>query len=713
MNGGRWVHCAGERPVHERPRARSPFATPIRNSSACRKGSPCKYRKNPARPATALRAAAQISGEPESRELSIDGNVTREKVSAKALVSASVQQVWGVLTDYAQLRKVVPFLVESKALGQSSARVRLFQRAVFCSSPFWKLQGEGLLDVEERLLPMGMREIRFRMVEGDFEEYYGRWLLEPSYNGNTCILRFEVVVRPKGDIPEMLFMHAVGAWLPFNIRGVARAAEKIAQERASAPGFIAAALEADVPLKVRKGKTLPKAGNRPLKDIRTDRRWTEEPTSYLGTMSVPVPASKSQKPSVKDELPYPEFNVNNSQRSISEVHFRKLDVDGTLRRRVVAMVSIKATRFQVWNVLTDYERLPEIFPNMVESKIIKTASRAPKTYRRLRQVVRKSQPYIDLRCAYELHVVEKKFNEIQFRKCRGEMDILQGKWILSESMRSTPENPETVLKYAVEVEVPMEEDAMRLIEHTLECAVFEDLPLNLMSLKSEVETLFKRVEVVPEPVPMDIYSLASFKGQAPPTTMLVEDFNLVRALLEARYGGGGNYVPTRAELRADNMSGLEKAIAAHGGHAKVAEKMGWRLKHKTRRPRGYWQSMDNIHTEIMEFIEMHDLAPGVMPTKGDLRRVGRNDLRRAIERSGGFNEVAGKLGLGMNISMDDGQPRGKPVRKPTDAEKAMDQQQVVDFEREVPGRKMLLDLRDLDSIDGLGGQCQLPPSFEF
>lgn len=64
---------------------------------------------------------------------------------------------------------MVPFLEESKPLKfQNSRRLQLFQRAAF-SNPFWKLDGEGILDVEERMLPLGLREIRFRMIKGDFE----------------------------------------------------------------------------------------------------------------------------------------------------------------------------------------------------------------------------------------------------------------------------------------------------------------------------------------------------------------------------------------------------------------------------------------------------------------------------------------------------------------------------------------------------------------
>ena len=56
---------------------------------------------------------------------------------------------------------------------------------------------------------------------------------------------------------------------------------------------------------------------------------------------------------------------------------------------------------------------------------------------------------------------------------------------------------------------------------------------------------------------------------------------------------------------------LEKAIAAHGGPSAVAEVMGWRLKAKVRRPRGYWDDMENVRREIDIFIEDNGLQPGM------------------------------------------------------------------------------------------------------
>ena len=95
--------------------------------------------------------------------------------------------------------------------------------------------------------------------------------------------------------------------------------------------------------------------------------------------------------------------------------------------------------------------------------------------------------------------------------------------------------------------------------------------------------------------------------QRPRLADMAEDFGVLAAELERCFGeegtapeplqapGGtriissrlddvsrGGIMPTRAQLRATARTDLEKAIAAHGGPAAVAKRMGWRLAYKVR-----------------------------------------------------------------------------------------------------------------------------------
>jgi hypothetical protein len=57
-------------------------------------------------------------------------------------------------------------------------------------------------------------------------------------------------------------------------------------------------------------------------------------------------------------------------------------------------------------------------------------------------------------------------------------------------------------------------------------------------------------------------------------------------------------------------SDLEKAIAAHGGPGVAAQRLGWRLKARSRKPRGYWDSLPNVRQEVDEFVEECGLPSG-------------------------------------------------------------------------------------------------------
>lgn len=80
------------------------------------------------------------------------------------------------------------------------------------------------------------------------------------------------------------------------------------------------------------------------------------------------------------------------------------------------------------------------------------------------QVVSMLKSYVSLRWEYDLDVVERKFEQIQFRKFRSDESVFQGKFILAEG--ASPN--ETILEFAVEYEVPMDNGAIKLMEHTLE-----------------------------------------------------------------------------------------------------------------------------------------------------------------------------------------------------------------------------------------------------
>ena len=69
---------------------------------------------------------------------------------------------------------------------------------------------------------------------------------------------------------------------------------------------------------------------------------------------------------------------------------------------------------------------------------------------------------------------------------------------------------------------------------------------------------------------------------------------------------------------------LERAIAAHGGYGTVAGQIGWAMAYTPKRPRGYWNSITNVKSEVDDFINANGLQPGIVPSLRDVRGADRS-----------------------------------------------------------------------------------------
>eukprot|EP00803_Ostreobium_quekettii_P006825 evm.model.scf_9.11 EVM.evm.TU.scf_9.11 scf_9:175515-177886(-) len=643
----------------------------------------------------------------QSRDLSIGdaGQLLKgglsKRVVAKTDVGAPPQQVWRVLTNYRALPRVVPDLVASEVLpGGRKGRTLLRQKARN-GGDFWGVEAEGVLEMEEVELASGALEIRFRMVEprGAFAQYYGRWCVDSNgESGHTSVLRFDAVVSLRVDLPDALFDFAVRSWLPRNIEGLRDRAEKQEAVKVRPPNFAAGALEDDVVIKVEgpreargrgvdvrvqdeaagvagcgegefgkqrmkseEQKKLPLVGEggkwkRGVRRRRVGRTAVQGmPVEYLGTNSVPLPPMVPSAASSSDDGEwgeegegFPTFEAVPRGPSRSEVHLRKLDTLSCLHRRVVAMIAVNAPRQELWQVVTDYNNLADILPNLAESEVMGYPKGAPAGYCRVRQVAVKSYPDMEMSVESVLDMVEKPMAEIQFRQREGMFDVLQGKWIISEGEKRGAEP--VVLKYAMEVKMGIDAGRVKVVEPLLERFAVEDIQHNLEAIKNHVEGQMMGRQVAELREAGDDRRADALERQSrqprPKMANMAGNFEVLAEELGRCYGERlGGYLPTRADLRRDNRTDIEKAITAHGGPAGVAERMGWQLQTKRRKPRGYWDDADNILQEIDDFIIENDLPKGVMPRKIDFVRAERHDLRRAVERWGGVSELANSLGL--------------------------------------------------------------------
>ncbi|MEH2241706.1 SRPBCC family protein [Nostoc sp.] len=166
--------------------------------------------------------------------LSVKVEVQIEKIAERQRqISATVQipqpgeQIWKVLTDYEALPDFIPNLAKSRLIEHPNGGIRLeqvgSQRLLnfnFCA--------RVVLDLEEYF----PKEINFRMVEGDFKGFSGRWCLEPYSLGedvgtNLC---YTIQVWPKLTMPVGIIENRLSKDLRLNLLAIHQRVEKLASK---------------------------------------------------------------------------------------------------------------------------------------------------------------------------------------------------------------------------------------------------------------------------------------------------------------------------------------------------------------------------------------------------------------------------------------------------------------------------------------------------
>jgi len=78
------------------------------------------------------------------------------------------------------------------------------------------------------------------MIEGDFEELYGRWIVESDLSSSAQVstfLRYEATVVSRFELPIKIISYIIKAGLPVNLRAIAMKAEELASARLRASGL--------------------------------------------------------------------------------------------------------------------------------------------------------------------------------------------------------------------------------------------------------------------------------------------------------------------------------------------------------------------------------------------------------------------------------------------------------------------------------------------
>ena len=165
----------------------------------------------------------ELDGEP-TVELDGDVEVTSQatgrqrQITAKIWISQSVEQVWQILTNYDELAEFIPNLTQSRQIEHPQGGIRIEQigseallRIKFCA--------RVVLDMVEQF----PHQIDFEMVEGDFKQFCGSWMLQPA-NGGTE-LSYTVSVVPPRVMPVNLIERKLKSGLVSNLTAIRQRAE--------------------------------------------------------------------------------------------------------------------------------------------------------------------------------------------------------------------------------------------------------------------------------------------------------------------------------------------------------------------------------------------------------------------------------------------------------------------------------------------------------
>ncbi|XP_044493264.1 uncharacterized protein LOC123216767 isoform X2 [Mangifera indica] len=168
------------------------------------------------------------------------------RIRSKIEIAASLDTVWNILTDYEKLVDFIPGLAVSELVEKRDNFARIFQIGQQ-NLPFGlKFNAKGVLDCYEKHLqnlPSGKkRDIEFKMIEGDFQFFEGKWSLEQCSRGKSkesnslsgqefqTTLSYLVDVKPKLWLPVRLVEGRLCNEIKSNLACIREAAQRVINE---------------------------------------------------------------------------------------------------------------------------------------------------------------------------------------------------------------------------------------------------------------------------------------------------------------------------------------------------------------------------------------------------------------------------------------------------------------------------------------------------
>ncbi|XP_042516799.1 uncharacterized protein LOC122091051 isoform X2 [Macadamia integrifolia] len=125
--------------------------------------------------------SSMFSGDALNVEIVKLGNNSR-RIRSRIAIDADLKTIWNLLTDYERLVDFIPGLAVSQLLEKRENFARIFQIGQQNLAFGLKFNAKGVVDCYEKDLEnlrFGQRrDIEFKMIEGDFKTFQGKWSIE-------------------------------------------------------------------------------------------------------------------------------------------------------------------------------------------------------------------------------------------------------------------------------------------------------------------------------------------------------------------------------------------------------------------------------------------------------------------------------------------------------------------------------------------------------
>ncbi|KAF9687996.1 hypothetical protein SADUNF_Sadunf02G0151200 [Salix dunnii] len=162
------------------------------------------------------------------------------RIRSKISINASLDTVWRILTDYEKLADFIPSLAVSKLIDKKDNCARLYQIGQQNLAFGLKFNAKAILDCYEgdlqKFTSGEKRDIEFKMTEGDFQCFEGKWCIEQFTKPKTedslgqefeTTLSYLVDVKPKVWLPVHLIEGRICKEIKSNLTCIREEAQKV------------------------------------------------------------------------------------------------------------------------------------------------------------------------------------------------------------------------------------------------------------------------------------------------------------------------------------------------------------------------------------------------------------------------------------------------------------------------------------------------------